>query len=149
MKKIFLYVGHSNWGKSEVLKSITDGNHRKRKVDISGKKFWVRKMSNDDYEVGLLEFSKKISSLNYTHFLVAYCPRQAESKRAKEILDNLCSAGELFFFIQRKQYGKNKEISNNEIAYLKDIGSVRILEDEFEFSERAEKFLEFISDNIE
>lgn len=29
MKKVFVYVGHSNWGKSMALKSLTEDNFNK------------------------------------------------------------------------------------------------------------------------
>ncbi|WP_353164396.1 hypothetical protein [Empedobacter brevis] len=48
MKKIFLYVGHSNFGKSFALKELTNGSSHQKSTLIDGKTFKVRKMSNDD-----------------------------------------------------------------------------------------------------
>lgn len=147
LKKIFLYVGHSNWGKSFVLKSITDNNSRKKIKDIAGNRFRVRKMSNDDNETKLLEFVKSVSSSKYHYHLIAYCPRQEVSSESKEILDILSSSGELFFFIQKMKYGGKAEITTNEISSLEQYGRVEVLKDDLEYSERAARLKEFIHEN--
>lgn len=145
-KKVFLYVGHANWGKSEVLRNITDDNSRKKIINIKGELFRVRKMSNDDDEKKLLEFVKTVAHSYYEYYIIAYCPKQEISKRAKEILDILRLSSELFFFVQKKQFLSEEEITSIEIASMKKYGQVQVLEGKMEFNLRAKKFINFISE---
>jgi hypothetical protein len=46
--KAFFVVGHKNWGKSETLTALTNGNYHIRNWDIRGESFFVRRMSDDD-----------------------------------------------------------------------------------------------------
>lgn len=68
-KKVFLYVGHSNWGNSFVLKNVTYNNSRIKKKMLFGKEFRVRKMSNDDDEQKLLSFVKTVATYKYDYHL--------------------------------------------------------------------------------
>ena|GEM_PF-1124542 len=143
-KKIFLYVGHSNWGKSFVLKQITDNNARKKIKILFDKIFRVRKMSNDDDEEKLLEFVKRIEKSSYRYYLIAFCPRQNKSNRTKEILSILAKSCDLFFFIQKNQFGSTNIIKEEEIESLNEFGIVNVLDENMEYPQRAEKFLNFI-----
>lgn len=148
MKQIFLYVGHSNFGKSFALKDLTNGDSRKKSTHIDGKKLKVRKMSNDDDEKRLLEFVKKIKNTNYDYYIIAFCPRQEESKNAKEILEILKDIGNLYFFVQKNSFSDDREILDNEITGLKKYGIVEILCGKLEYKVRSEKFKEFIQANM-
>jgi len=143
-KKIFLYVGHSNWGKSFTLKHITNGNSKKKIIKLYDKTFRVRKMSNDDNEVKLLEFVNGIRFTNYQNYIIAFCPKQLTNQRSLDILNILISFSDLYFFVQKKQYHRENMIDDTEIQSLKDYGTVFILEEDLEYNERAEKLLDFI-----
>ncbi|MDY3338690.1 hypothetical protein PG279_05810 [Riemerella anatipestifer] len=148
MKQIFLYVGHSNYGKSYALKALTDGNSHKKSTQINGKKIKVRKMSNDDDENKLLNFVQDIKNSDYKYYVIAYCPKQEKSKNAKKILNILKEFGNLFFFVQKNRYSNNEEILPEEIDGLKKYGKVEILKGKIEYGERCEEFKKFIINNI-
>jgi len=145
MKKAFIYVGHSNWGKSFTLKEITNGNPFKKTVQINQQWVWVRKMSNDDTAVGLLNFAKTIPNLNYQNFILAYCPNQNNDQMAMDILNELQQHCDLYFFVQEEKFGNsNVKISTQEITPLNNFGTVQILTGQNNNIVRAQEFHKFI-----
>ena len=62
--KAFLVIGYANWGKSRTLKELTNGNVHVRNMLIGGKRFLIRRMSNDDYSENYKEY---IVNLNQEH----------------------------------------------------------------------------------
>lgn len=148
MKQFFLYVGHSNFGKSFALKEITNGKSRQKTLLINGKAFMVRKMSNDDDEKSLLKFVEKIKNSNYSHYIIAFCPKQEYSEKAKEILEVLKQSGNLFFFVQKNSFKDDREIEDAEINSLKGYGTVEVMEGKKEAAIRAVTFRKFIDVNF-
>src|SRR4051812_5071343 len=115
-KKVFIYVGHSNWGKSMTLKLLTEGNSKIKFASISGYTFKVRKMSNDDDGQGLLNWVKDIPNIPYDKIIIAFCPKLAdiehpteEEETAMDIIFKLQETNELFFFIQMEKYNAPNE----------------------------------------
>lgn len=160
MKKVFVYVGHSNWGKSFALKKLTNNSSREKRCTINGKTIYVRKMSNDDDgkddKPKLLNFVKKIPKMNYNYFIIAYCPNhdKANTEKAKQnamdILDTLKKSCEIYFFVQEEKFGNSdKKINPEKLTYLKEIGKeVFVLEGQKENDVRAEEFKKFIEKNL-
>ncbi len=149
MKKSFVYVGHSNWGKSFALKQLTQGSSRIKIATIKNQLVWVRKMSNDDQPEGLLEFVKSISKNWYTNFILAYCPNHESDELAMAILKVLQDSCELYFFIQESKYDNaDAKIKQQEMNYLKKIGTVKIIKGKQEDKDRAKRFLSFIEQHI-
>lgn len=149
MKKAFIYVGHSAWGKSFALKQITNNSSHKKTVQINNKWVWVRKMSNDDDAVGLLSFSKTIPSKGYENFILAYCPKHENDQGAMDILNTLQKSCKLYFFIQEIMYSDpSQSISTTEVDYLNRIGTVQILTGHNPDTVRADQFLSFIKQHI-
>jgi hypothetical protein len=149
MKKAFIYVGHSNWGKSFALKQITNGSSHKKTVVIKNKIFFVRKMSNDDNSSGLLLFSENIPSTWYQNFILAYCPNHEKDQGAMNILNSLQKSCELYFFVQESKYSNpSLSIPETEITYLQKIGKVQILKGHNSDTVRASKFHSFIEQYI-
>lgn len=145
MKKAFIYVGHSNWGKSFALRHVTDDNSYKKWAQINGIWFWVRKMSNDDQPQGLLKAVRAIAGEACDHYIFAYCPTHETDAVAIQILNALRSSCKLFFFIQESKYNDaSKFITPDEIALLRRIGQVEILTGNSESRARANRFLRFI-----
>ena len=145
MKKAFIYVGHSNWGKSFALRHITDDNSYKKWAQINGIWFWVRKMSNDDQPIGLLKAVQAIPGEAVDHYIFAYCPTHEIDAVALQILGELQRSCKLFFFVQKSKYGSpNQTIAADEISRLKRIGQVEILTGNAESNVRASRFLRFI-----
>lgn len=145
-KKAFIYVGHSNWGKSFALKQITDGSSHKKTIKIQNQWFWVRKMSNDDFSEGLLDFVRKITYNSYEYFILAYCPNHEGDHIAKSILDELKKQCDLCFFVQESKFSDpSMKITSQEISFLSKIGKVQILKGHHEDSTRANEFLKFIN----
>jgi len=154
-KKVFIYVGHSNWGKSMTLKILTGGSSRKKIAEISGHIIRVRKMSNDDYGIGLLEWVKDIPRIKYEKFIIAFCPKfpnidnpTEEQNIAQEILIELQKTNELYFFVQKEKYGSNEQILQEEIKWISNFGVVKIINGQNSNLIRAEKFIDFIKANI-
>jgi len=159
MKKIvFIYVGHSNWGKSMALKELTYGSSRIKTTEISSHTFRVRKMSNDDDGQGLLDWVRDIHRINYHRFIIAFCPKlppstgeaTEEQNIGFDILLELQKTNELFFFVQKEKFGDStKHISEDEINWLMNYGNVHILSGQNEYYTRATEFKKFISSNIQ
>jgi hypothetical protein len=149
MKRAFIYVGHSNWGKSFALRVITEGNAYKKTVIIKGLWFWVRKMSNDDKPDELLTAVEAIPESWYDNFILTYCPNHLEDGQTMEILNILSSSCQLFFFVQESRYSNPSEkIEEHEIAYLRTIGMVEMLKGKHEDSVRANRFRRFITEHL-
>lgn len=156
-KKVFIYVGHSNWGKSMALKELTGGSSRKKITNISGHIVRVRKMSNDDDGQGLLDWIRDIPRINYQSFIIAFCPKfppvigesTTEQNRGLDILLELQKTNELFFFIQKEKYNDStNQISQDEINWMSNYGIVQILSGQNQNSVRATEFENFIKVNI-
>jgi len=157
MKKVFIYVGYSNWGKSMALKVITGGSSHKKITTISGKTVRVRKMSNDDDGQGLLDWVTDMPRIRYDHFIIAFCPKfppvdgeaTAEQNIGLDILIELQKTNELFFFVQEEKYNNSRiQISQDEINYLKIYGTVKVLSGQNESTIRASEFENYIKGNI-
>lgn len=155
MKKAFIYVGHSNWGKSFALKKITNNSSKTKSCNINGKHIFVRKMSNDDDSNKLLKFVKDIPGKWENNFIIAYCPKQDDlnlikGKEAKLILDELKISCELYFFVQEEKYNDpQRKITSTELKYLYQIGKqVFILKGHNPDSIRSSAFENFIKQHI-
>lgn len=158
MKKVFIYVGHSNWGKSRALKVLTGNSSHKKIVQIGRYNVRVRKMSNDDDGQGLLNWVKTFSEQNYDRFVIAFCPKVSpiegaptnEQNIALKILLELQRTNQLYFFVQEEQYNSPMNIiSHNEINWLINFGTVQVLKRQNEDVKRGSNFLQFIQNNIQ
>ena len=156
-KKVYIYVGHSNWGKSMALKVLTGGSSHKKVATISGKTIRVRKMSNDDDGKGLLEWVQDIPRINYERFIIAFCPKfqpisgeaTEEQNTALDILTELQKTNDLFFFVQKEKFNdSSQQISQDEINWISAYGTVQILTGHNQNSIRAADFEKFIAANI-
>lgn len=153
MKKVFIYVGHSNWGKSMALKILTSGSSRKKISNISNQMVRVRKMSNDDDGQGLLEWVKDIPRMQYDRFIIAFCPKYppidgkptTEQNISLDILIELQKTNKLFFFVQKEMYNDStQQISQDEINWMLKFGIVKILSGQNPNTTRAIEFENFI-----
>jgi len=146
MKKAFIYVGHSDWGKSFALKKLTNNSSKVKSCNINGQHIFVRKMSNDDDSDKLLKFVKGIVRKWQQNFIIAYCPKQDVNSQAKEILDELYKSCELYFFIQEEKYNDpQRKITPKELKYLDQIGKqLFILRGQNQDLGRAKSFEQFI-----
>jgi hypothetical protein len=150
MKKIFIYVGHSNWGKSRALKVITSGSSRRKTTQIDNQWIWVRKMSNDDKPIALLKFVRSSRRNPYQNFILAYCPKHETDSIAMQILKALSqNDNRLYFFVQECKYNDpNQIITTSEMEYLRRIGTVEILCGQNSDAARASWFKQFIQANM-
>ncbi len=157
MKKVFIYVGHSNWGKSMALKMITGGSSRIKTATISGHNVRVRKMSNDDNGQGLLDWVKNIPLMHYDRFIVAFCPKYppvneestAEQNISLDILLELQMTNELYFFVQKEKYNyPTQQIIQDEINWMSNFGIVKIISGQNPNTIRAIEFENFIKAHI-
>ena len=156
MKKVFIYVGHSNWGKSMTLKLLTDGSSHKKVAAISSKLIRVSKMSNDEDGKGLLNWVKKFPQLKYQNFIIAYCPKHPiteppteEQLNGLDILLELKKTNSLFFFLQNENYNDPTEkLTQDDIDWFSLFGSVQALLGHVESTTRADKFISYIKTNL-
>lgn len=156
MKKVFIYVGHSNWGKSSALKIITGNNRNKKTVLISQYNVRVRKMSNDDKATGLYDWVKTFPVQTYDRFIIAFCPNLPASpvstqkqNIALNVLTELQKTNNLYFFVQEEKFNyPQKKISPQEINWLKTFGTVHTLSGQNADTVRASEFFKFITLHI-
>jgi hypothetical protein len=157
MNKVFVYVGHSNWGKSMALKVLTNNSSHKKRIQVGHHIVRVRKMSNDDYGQGLLNWVRAFPYQNYEKFIISFCPKlppiegeaTAEQTIALDILTVLQRSNELYFFVQKEKYNSPVNfITENEINGLRVFGTVEVLYGQNNDIARANAFLNFITQHI-
>lgn len=157
MKKVFIYVGHSNWGKSMALKIITGNNRHKKTVQISGYNVRVRKMSNDDHGQKLLDWVKTFPRQAYDRHIIAFCPKVSPPTGnatpaqliAADILIELQKTNLIYFFVQEEKYNNPQDkITTTEIGWLNFFGTVHVLHGQNQDNVRAQEFHRFVSQNI-
>lgn len=157
MKKVFVYVGHSNWGKSRALKIITNNNSHQKTVQISQYNVRVRKMSNDDDGTGLLDWVRTFPRQAYDRFIVAFCPNSPpvsgsatlQQNIALDILIELQKNNILYFFVQEEKFNfSQNRITPQEINWLRTFGTVQILSGQNSDTVRAAEFHKFVTLNI-
>jgi hypothetical protein len=146
MKKVFLLIGHSNWGKSETLYHLTNKNRRKKYFKINEEWFFVRRMSNDDNELSLDKFIKSATKYK-SHLIVAFCPT-FEKGSAYQLLKELAKNFEINSFVLLHKYDGSNSITKEELKSLKQFGRVEVLEERQEATLRAKGFEDFIVNNL-
>lgn len=148
MNKAYLIVGHSNWGKSKTLKQLTSNSRRVRYFSISGEDFFIRRMSNDDFEKKLLKFVTDATKYK-RNLIIAFCPAFDKSRESKKILDILSKDFTLFFFVLKHKFGSDLTISKNEIDVLRKYGDVSVFNKRNEEDKiRALSFEKYITKNL-
>jgi len=146
----FVLVGHKNWGKSRTLKALADGSSHLQTLSIKSHDFFVRRMSNDDVPEKLpnrfTDFVKNLEPNSCPYLIVTLCPSFIDSlPKTKVVLQELVKKYQLFFFVLRYKYGRDKEISDDEIERLKRFGEVKVFSTKNAEAEvRAKAFRAFI-----
>ncbi|MEI9918162.1 MAG: hypothetical protein WDO14_05095 [Bacteroidota bacterium] len=146
MRKAFILIGHSNWGKSKTLKSLI-GSVRVTHWTIKGVDFFVRRISNDDDEESLINFVDK-RTVNKGNIIITFCPSFDKGKQVEAILKKLKKDFSLHFFVLKHKYRSDEIIPDTEVAVLKKYGSVYVYPKDTEAAERARAFKAFIADNL-
>jgi hypothetical protein len=145
--KIIFVVGHKNWGKSRTLRALTNGNHWQRKITISRKDFFIRRMSNDDQLKGFYEFCKSISPNKMPLIIATLCPIfKSPDLQIPKILTSLKKKGyKLFFWVIKHNY-KFPEITvtSYEITQLKQFGKVKVFSEHKNDSIRGQLFKRYV-----
>jgi hypothetical protein len=153
-KKAFILVGHSHWGKSLTLKALTKGDVRTRHLripKINRSMFaYVRRISNDDNEQALLQFSRGLASrIRQDYLILTFCPKINPSRNSTTILNALMDTYDLYFYVLWEDYSRERKITNAERAFLQGFASrISILRGHYEAAKRAEGFAEFVRDNL-
>lgn len=148
MNNAIVVVGHENWGKSWTLKSFAGSAH-KHWIEINGKWFFVKHMSNDDIFGKLYDWVKNFVN-KYQHndygLIFALCPDFISAeKKTKKILDLLQDIDiEIKFFILNKHYNNKKTISGDEMEELKKYGEIHLTDGTAEASTRAKDLMNFV-----
>ena len=148
MPKAFIIVGHSNWGKSRTLRQLTDSPRRAR-IEINGISIFVKRMSNDDIPQSLINFLKKVDPNAKGIIIIALCPNFDDpSRKTEQILKLLKNKYTPYFFVLKKRYLHDEEVTHAEIQALRSFGTVWVLEQRAEDSARANAFRTFIESHL-
>jgi hypothetical protein len=144
MAQAFFVVGRQDFGKSGTLSALTGGLHKT--TLIAGRKFLIKRMSNDDKPKGWKEFIKARNPDNTPYVIVATCPKED----AVPLLLEMRRRGfELFFWIIRHRSDNNGDsLTPEEEALFRDIGTVAFCERRAERPERAAQFRQFVESNL-
>jgi hypothetical protein len=146
--KAFIVVGHSSWGKSRTLRQLT-GSKRRAWIQIRDVWIFIRRMSNDDIAEDLRRFLDKIDPNVKKIIIITLCPNFDDPERkTKEILKLLKDKYTPSFFVLKRRYNANDEVSDKEITALKSVGVVEVINGKVEDTERARKFKQFVEDHL-
>ncbi len=152
--KAFVLVGHRNWGKSRTLKALADGSSHLQTLTIKSHDFFIRRMSNDDVPEKLpnrfTDFVENLDSDLYPYLIVTLCPNFTDAlPKTKAVLQDLAKKYQLFFFVLRYKYGRDKEVPDDEIERLKRFGEVKVFSTKNAEAEvRAKEFRAFIASRL-
>jgi hypothetical protein len=148
--KAFVVVGHSNWGKSETLRVLTDGSYKMQHCIINDIFIKVKKMSNDDIPISLIKFLKTADPKTWPYIIVALCPDfNDDSKMTRELLELIQQKYDIYFWILKHAYSDARVIEDTEISILSAYGSICIYERQEEAKHRAKDLEKYIITNIE
>jgi hypothetical protein len=148
--KAFVVVGHSNWGKSRTLRQLAGGSRRRAWVLLNGE-IWIfiRRMSNDDIPDDLLDFVRRLDANKKAIIIIALCPDfDDNSKKTQLILDLLKKKYSIFFFVLKKKYDGDDEISDAEISSLRKYGQVEVFNSKSEDTVRAQSLRRYVENNL-
>lgn len=127
--RVVFVVGHANWGKSRASRALTDGNPHRRRIQLGGVAFFIRRMSNDDRPDGFYAFIDCVVPAENPNLIVAFCP-QFKERRTRWCLETLREKGyRLFFLVMRQQYGTTQVVTPDEITTLRQYGRVETFEE--------------------
>lgn len=127
MKKVFVVVGHSNWGKSMTLRKLTSGSVYKREFKLFGEHFFIKRMSNDDLPKSLINFVKKLSEIEQNRIIITLCPNfDNKDSKTEDILKLLQKNCKLYFWVIENHFKGERIISKKEIANLRKYGKVEL-----------------------
>ncbi|HEV3037109.1 MAG TPA: hypothetical protein VHA33_04915 [Candidatus Angelobacter sp.] len=148
--KAFFVVGHKHWGKSKTLKALTD-NRRVGWFEINAAWFFIRRMSNDDIPDEFYELLNNLEPVKKPFVIIALCPTFEDQEKCEELLNALKDFKrkyELHFFVLQHAFLDDRQISEKELAHLKDFGTVQKLSRKADKEERGRAFEKFILANI-
>jgi hypothetical protein len=142
--KAFVVVGHSNWGKSKTLRSLTE------EIYIKGYKIKIKRMSNNEIPFKeVIDFLNKLDSKKNPVIIITLCPNFVDkSKGTIKILDLLLTKFKLYFWVLKKRYNHTQEVEDGEIDRLRKYGCVEVVTKVDESNIRAKKFRRFIENNL-
>lgn len=148
MPKAFIIVGHSNWGKSRTLRQLA-GSPRRAWIEVNGIWIFVKRMSNDDIPQSLIDFLKNVDPNAKAIIIIALCPNFDDPSRKTDlILKLLKDKYTSYFFVLKKRYSNNDEVTAAEIQALRSFGTVQVLEQRVEDTVRAKAFRTFIASQL-
>jgi len=149
-EKAFIVVGHSNWGKSKTLCSLTEEIWQKKYINIKGYEIKIKRMSNDDISFKeVIDFLNKLDSKKNPVIIITLCPNFVDkSKGTIEILDLLLTKFKPYFWILKKSYNSTQEVKDEEIDRLRKYGCVEVFTKVDDSNIRAKEFRRFIENNL-
>ena len=148
MKKpiAILVAGHSNWGKSRTLRALTE-NKLFRNYQFSDTRFFIRRMSNDDYTEGYRDFIDGCVAAPNMNILAAFCPHfeKNDLRFTEHSLTQLKTQYDLHIFALKYQYNTAICITDQELASMSRFGNVTTFDDgNAEAQVRADALEDFI-----
>jgi predicted ATP-dependent endonuclease of OLD family len=153
--KVFVLVGHSNWGKSFTLNALTErygDGWKKRSVIIKHELIPIKKMSNDDRPVDeIIKFAKR-QIAGSKNFIIALCPnfspdRKKDTEKLLKILKDNCK---VYFMLLKRAQGDSdiRELQQSEIMVLREYGKIEPISKKIDKYVRAKKFKDFIENSL-
>lgn len=129
MHAAVILVGHANWGKSKTLKALTKGVIQYRYYDLAGRKFYIRRMSNDDRPDMFTKFINRLPKISDQDLLLTLCPDFTYKKACTEhALKRLLATHGLYFFVLKHSYTSKRSVSDDEIRELRRYGAVQVFD---------------------
>lgn len=145
----FLLAGHSHWGKSRTLRSLTV-ERRPAWTRIAEVSFFIRRMSNDDWNEHYRNFITSCVEDTSSNLIVAFCPNfEIPGRYSLDTLQRISAQYRVHVFALRHQYRSNLVISDLEIQTMSRFAEVRIYDErDREAPERAIAFRNYITEVV-
>lgn len=135
---VVLVVGHRQWGKSRTIGAVSA---KRGWVTLTGRRFFVRRMSNDDQPKGYEAFISALTPAKKPLVLMAYCPESGPPR----FLRALAAKYKVCAFVLDHAFSGSRTISPAEIATLTQYATVsRFSSPRRPAPERAEALGRFI-----
>jgi hypothetical protein len=117
----FLVVGRRNWGKSTTIRALAK---KRGWVNLQGRRFFVRRMSNDDLRPKYEDFIRSLDPQKKPYVLVAYCPEEGSPK----LLQAMARKYKICPWILEHSCSDSRTMSPSEIRVLKQHRTTRVFD---------------------
>ncbi|MBK8271311.1 MAG: hypothetical protein IPK83_24520 [Planctomycetes bacterium] len=103
---------------------------------------FIRRMSNDDKPSDFRELIRALRPGEHEHVILAFCP--VFDKDAADVLQDLHKHYDISAFVLKHSFDRRDQISEKEIASLRDFGDIEVFDQHAGPTERAAALRAFI-----